>query len=84
VESWHDQIDVTKLGQVMSKIADELSMTREQLAMAWLFLHPAGIRPVLGTGKLHRIRELVEAQDFVLDRQVWFELLEAATGLPVP
>jgi predicted oxidoreductase len=38
----------------------------------------------LGSGKLQRIRELVDAQSIVLDRQTWFELLEAAMGHPIP
>jgi predicted oxidoreductase len=46
--------------------------------------HPAGISPVLGSGKLPHIRELVDAQNIVLDRQLWFELLEAAIGHPIP
>jgi predicted oxidoreductase len=37
----------------------------------------------LGTGKLHRICELVEAQNIELERQLWFELLEAALGREV-
>lgn len=41
------------------------------------------ISPVLGTGKLQRIRTWVEAQNSVLDRQLRFELLEAAAGQEV-
>lgn len=49
-----------------------------------LLKHPAQIRPVLGSGKLERIRLMVKAEALALDRQHWFHLLEAARGFPVP
>lgn len=73
----------TALGRTLSRLANELGATRGQLAIAWLLRHPAGIRPVSGSGKLPHIRELMSAQDIALDRQSWFELLEAARGHPV-
>jgi predicted oxidoreductase len=78
------QHEDTLLSRTLSRVAHDLGVTREQLAIAWLLRHPAGISPVLGSGKLPHIRELVDAQNIVLDRQLWFELLEAAMGHPVP
>jgi len=78
------QHEETYLGRTLSRVANELGVTREQLAFAWLLRHPAGIRPLSGSGKLTHIRELVEAQNIQLDHQLWFELLEAAMGHPVP
>ncbi len=78
------QHEGTSLGHTLSRLAHELGATREQLAIAWLLRHPAHIYPVLGSGKLSHIRKLVDAQNIVLDRQLWFELLEAAKGSPVP
>ncbi|WP_374536637.1 aldo/keto reductase [Chitinimonas taiwanensis] len=72
------------LGRVLQRLGDELNATPEQLAIAWLLRHPARIHPVLGSGKLQRIRELVAAQTLALDRQQWFELLEAAMGREMP
>lgn len=72
------------LGQALAQLGQELDATAEQLALAWLLRHPAGIQPVLGSGKLDRIRSMVRARDLVLDRQQWFQLLEAARGFPVP
>jgi len=74
----------TLLGRTMSRLGQALGVTREQLAIAWLLRHPARISPILGSGKLPRIRQLVEAQNIALERQSWFELLEAALGHPVP
>jgi predicted oxidoreductase len=46
--------------------------------------HPSGILPVLGTGKLERIRAAVHACEIKLDRQQWYALLEASVGQHVP
>jgi len=61
-----------------------LGLSSAQVALAWLARHPSGILPVLGTGRLDRIREAVAAMACVLDREAWFGLLEAARGRPVP
>jgi len=72
------------LGRTLARLGQERNATPEQLAIAWLLRHPAGIQPILGSGKLERIRLMAEAQEITLDRQTWFELLEAATGQKVP
>ena len=78
------QHEETALSRTLLRLSNELGVTQEQLAIAWLLRHPVGIRPILGSGKLQHIRELVDAQNIELDRQLWFELLEAATGHAVP
>jgi predicted oxidoreductase len=72
------------LGLTLARLGRGLNATPEQLAIAWLLRHPARIHPVFGSGKLERIRLLVEAQTLALDHQQWFELLEAARGYEVP
>ena len=61
-----------------------LGLTPAQVALAWLARHPSGLLPVVGTGRLDRLREGVVAMSCILDREAWFGLLEAATGRPVP
>jgi predicted oxidoreductase len=78
------QTEESPLGRALTRVANELGVTGEQLAIAWLLRHPARIRPVLGSGKLQRIRELVDVRQIELDRQTWFELLEAAQGYQIP
>jgi len=60
-----------------------LGLVPSQVALAWLARHPAQIMPVLGTGRIERIHQAVAAMSQVLDRESWFDLLEAATGHPV-
>ena len=74
----------TPLGRALAQLGRELEATPEQLAIAWLLKHPSKIHPVLGSGKLERIRLMVKAEELALDRQHWFQLLEAARGFPVP
>lgn len=71
------------LAAVLLRQGRALGLGPSQVALAWLAQHPARILPVLGTGRLDRIREGIAAMDMVLDREAWFELLEAATGKPV-
>jgi len=54
------------------------------LIYAWLLKHPAGIIPVLGTGKLHRIMEALEAFKVTLSTGEWFEIYETGLGHKVP
>ncbi len=56
----------------------------DQVALAWLLHHPAGIVPVLGTGKLERVRSAVESEALELSREQWFAILAASRGIDVP
>lgn len=79
----HEPVD-SPLGRALAQLGKELNATPEQLAIAWLLRHPAGIHPVLGSGQLDRIRVMAKAPELALDLQSWFQLLEAARGFPVP
>jgi len=52
----------------------------DQLALAWLYRHPANILPILGTKKTERIRAAAEAEKIQLSREDWFALWMAAGG----
>ena len=54
------------------------------LVYAWLLKHPAGIIPILGTGKIERIGEALKAFDVSLSTEDWFEIYEAGLGHRVP
>ncbi len=56
----------------------------DQVALAWLLRHPAGIRPIVGTGRLDRLAGAAGAASLKLSRQDWYKLLAAATGSEVP
>jgi predicted oxidoreductase len=63
-----------------SELAAKYQTGENQILLAWLLRHPAGILPVVGTTKLERLLEAKEAQNIQLEREDWFRLLEAAVG----
>jgi predicted oxidoreductase len=56
----------------------------DTVALAWLLEHPCRMVPVVGTGKIERLRAAVEAADIELSRQEWFRILRASRGADVP
>lgn len=72
------------LGRALDRIAAAHGTDRAAVALAWLMAHPARVIPVLGTNDPARIRVAARAAEVDMDRQTWFELLEAARGHAVP
>jgi predicted oxidoreductase len=56
----------------------------DQVALAWILRHPADFLPVLGSGKIDRIRSAVTALEIPLTRQQWFAIWQASMGHEVP
>lgn len=52
----------------------------DQILMAWLRKHPAGIVPVLGTSKIERIKAAQASLQITITREEWYALWQAATG----
>jgi len=52
----------------------------DQLALAWLYYHPANLIPILGTKKIERIKAAAAAEEIKLSREEWFKLWSAAGG----
>jgi predicted oxidoreductase len=69
-----------KLWSVLTDWGHALNASGEQVALAWLLRHPAGIVPVIGTGNIERVAALARAVDIALDREAWFAILEASRG----
>lgn len=74
-----------RLRAALTQVGKELGgATIDQVALAWLLTHPARIVPVLGSGKLERIKSAIESTTLQLSRQQWFAIWTAATGEDVP
>ncbi len=56
----------------------------DQIAIAWLLMHPSGIQPILGSGKLKHIKSAIAAQEIQLSLEDWFYLYTCSTGQEVP
>lgn len=68
---------------VASFLAQKYNALPDQVMLAWLLVHPAGIVPVLGTSKPERIELAAKATGITLEKQDWFLLWRASTGTEV-
>ncbi|MBA2248954.1 MAG: aldo/keto reductase [Chitinophagaceae bacterium] len=64
-------------------LSEKYDASPDQVLLAWLFKHPAAIKPVLGTVKIERIQKAMEASKIKLTREEWFLLWRASTGKEV-
>lgn len=56
----------------------------EQVVHAWVMKLPSRPLPIIGSGKIERVKEAVGACQLTLDRQQWFRIRKAAIGYDVP
>lgn len=71
---------VMRIRKAASSIMEKYKATLDQILLAWLLKHPAGIVPVLGSSKSVRIAAAMEATNIQLGHEEWYTLLEASTG----
>lgn len=72
---------ITRVRKELEAICVSLGVgSIDKLALAWLMNHPARIVPVIGTGKMERVKNAMEAMKIKLARQDWFRILKASTG----
>ena len=76
--------DIIRIQNTASELAEKHEASMDQILLAWLFKHPAGIIPVLGTSKISRIKTALEASNIKMTHQEWYQLWEAAVGEQVP
>lgn len=69
---------------VLDEIAAEQNVSRTAVALAWTMVHPSGIIPIIGTQRVERIRDSVNALSVSFDRPLWNRVLVAAQGEPLP
>lgn len=68
----------------LEEIGESLGASIDQVAYAWLLKHPSNMLPVLGTGKIERVRAACEAAKLAMSRQQWFKVWRASKGHDVP
>ncbi|MFE7061563.1 aldo/keto reductase family oxidoreductase [Sutcliffiella sp. NPDC057660] len=75
---------VVRVRNVLEQIKEEIGAASiDQVLYAWLLAHPAKIIPIVGSGKIERVRAAVEATGLSLSRQQWFAIYEAYRGREV-
>jgi predicted oxidoreductase len=73
-----------RITAVAELLAEKYEAGADQILLAWLLRHPAGILPVLGTTQLHRIQAALHATSLQLTGEEWFMLWRASKGAEVP
>lgn len=69
---------------IASKLAKQYNTGLNEILIAWLLAHPAGIMPVVGTTKLERLLQARNASTINLSSDDWFELFSASLGEEIP
>ncbi len=73
-----------RIREVLQPMRSKYSASDDQLILAWLMKHPAGIYPVVGTSNAGRIADSMRAVEISMDLEDWFILLKASQGHEVP
>jgi predicted oxidoreductase len=82
---FEDSEQASRVRQALQAVGQELGgASMDQVALAWLLAHPVCFLPILGSGKIERIRSAVGAEALHLSREQWFAVWSASTGTPVP
>jgi predicted oxidoreductase len=69
----------------LAQIAGEVNAgSIEQVVYAWILRLPSQPLPIIGSGKIERVRAAIEAENIQLSRQQWFRIRKAALGYDVP
>jgi len=69
----------------LETIALELNArTIEQVVYAWILRLPSKPLPIIGSGKIERVRSALAAEELQMTRQHWFRIRKAALGYDVP
>ena len=80
-----DSEQAIRLRHALSQVGEMLGGAPiDQVALAWILRHPARFIPVLGTGKIDRIRSAAQAEMLELSREQWFTIWNASTGSGPP
>jgi predicted oxidoreductase len=69
---------------VLEVLAEKYKASTDQILLAFLFRHPSGIIPVMGTTKIERLVSAYKAAALQIEREEWFMLWRASTGHDVP
>ncbi|WP_312947370.1 aldo/keto reductase family oxidoreductase [Superficieibacter sp.] len=80
-----NDVSFQPLRDELAQVAQELNAESiEQVVYAWILRLPAQPLPIIGSGKIERVRSAIAAQHLQLTRQQWFRIRKAALGYDVP
>lgn len=68
----------------VNELAEKYSSTPEAIVLAWLFMLPAIMQPIIGTKNPERILACKDAVSIQLSREEWYDLWVLARGNRLP
>ena len=70
--------------ETMGEVATRMSTDIVGVMYAWLLKHPVGIMPIIGSSRIDRVAEAVDALELEMTDQDWFliyiQCSDASTG----
>lgn len=67
------------------EVAKELDVESiDKIAFAWLLKHPSNIIPIVGSGKISRIKNAIEALNIDMSLEQWYTIYNASKGEELP
>jgi len=74
-----------RIMRAITQVAEELNFAPlDKVIYAWLLKHPVTIMPVVGTGKIERIKYAVDAIEFDMTLDQWYKIYIAVLGKELP
>ena len=75
-----EYLEMAQVQKKINSLCEKYDAQPDQVLLAWLRKHPAGIVPVLGTTKLSRIKNAKDSLKINLRHEEWYMLWQASTG----
>ena len=75
--------ELVPVRKVLQDLGEQHNVSVDQILLAFLLKHPAGIVPIMGSSKIARIQSAKAALDISLSHEEWYRLWEAAIGKEV-
>lgn len=73
-----------RIHDAIARVAARIEETNlSKVIYAWTLMHPSHIIPVIGTGKIERLKAAVSASDIRLNLEQWFDIYTASLGSDV-
>lgn len=78
-----DSAENKRIKKVLEKLCGKYNAEENQILLAFILKHPAGILPVIGTSRSENIIKLKASLQIKLSNEDWFKLLQAKNGSEV-
>ncbi len=70
----------SRIREMATQLAEKKNCKIDQILLAFVMKHPSGIVPVVGTSKIDRVKDAMEAAKIDLAHEEWYELWTASIG----